>query len=78
MLGNLNKVNESLLSESTQPKYNIYKYDVDSDRDYVVNELQIRSVPTIKVFNAGEVIETKVGVLTEGQIKELVNELTNG
>jgi thioredoxin-like negative regulator of GroEL len=40
--------------------------------------LGVRSVPTIKVFNAGEIIETKVGVLTEGQIKELVNELTNG
>ncbi len=48
MLYNLEKVNESLISESTSsPKYSIYKLDIDSDREYVVNELQIRSAKTL-------------------------------
>jgi thioredoxin-like negative regulator of GroEL len=51
--------------------------DVDTNRDLAV-ELGIRSVPTIKVFNGGGVIGTKVGVLNEGQIKELVTGLLNG
>lgn len=73
MLGNLNKVNESLLSESTQPKYNIYKYDVDSDRDYVVNELQIRSVPTIKIFKGGQEVFSKPGVMSPTEVLNLLD-----
>lgn len=73
MLGNLNKVNESLLSESTQPKYSIYKYDVDSDRDYVVNELQIRSVPTIKIFKGGQEVFSKPGVMSPTEVLNLLD-----
>jgi thioredoxin-like negative regulator of GroEL len=40
--------------------------------------LGIRSIPTIKMFNSGEVIETKVGILNEGQINNLLTELING
>ncbi len=47
MLNNLGKVNESLINESVdRPKYGIYKFDVDSDMDFM-RELGIRSVPTI-------------------------------
>jgi thioredoxin-like negative regulator of GroEL len=51
--------------------------DVDHNRELAI-ELGIRSVPTIKVFNGGGVVETKVGVLKEGEIKELMTELING
>jgi hypothetical protein len=30
------------------------------------------------MFNSGEVVETKVGIMNEGQIKEMVSELING
>ena len=73
MLGNLSKVNESLLQESTQPKYSIYKYDIDSDRDYVVNELNVRSVPTIKIFKSGQEVFSKPGVMSPNEVLNLLD-----
>ena len=67
---------EKLTNENTT-EVGMFTMDVDSNRDLAV-ELGIRSVPTIKVFNGGGVIGTKVGVLSEGQIKELVTGLLNG
>lgn len=73
MLGNLDRVNESLLKESSEPKYNIYKYDIDSDREFVVNELNVRSVPTIKIFKEGKEVFSKPGVMSPNQVLELLN-----
>ena len=67
---------EKLTTENTS-EVQMYTMDVDLNRDVAIS-LGIRSVPTIKVFNGGEVVETKVGVLSEGQIKGLVTELING
>jgi thioredoxin 1 len=67
---------EKLTNENTT-EVGMYTMDVDVNRDLAV-ELGIRSVPTIKVFNGGGVVDTKVGVLRENQIKELVSELING
>jgi thioredoxin 1 len=52
----------------------MYTMDIDNNREFV-SSLGIRSIPTIKVFNGGEVKETKVGVLAEQSIKELVTNL---
>ena len=52
----------------------MYTMDIDNNREFV-SSLGIRSIPTIKVFNGGEVKETKVGVLAEQSIKELVSNL---
>jgi thioredoxin 1 len=68
MLNNLERVNESLLSESISPSYNIYKYDIDSDKEFVVRELNIRSVPTIKIFKEGKEVFSKVGVMTTNEV----------
>jgi thioredoxin-like negative regulator of GroEL len=73
MLGNLTKVNESLIKESTQPKYNIYKYDIDSDREFVVNELNVRSVPTIKIFKSGQEVFSKPGVMSPNEVLNLLD-----
>jgi thioredoxin 1 len=67
---------ERLTNENTT-EVGMYTMDVDANRDLAI-ELGIRSVPTIKVFNGGGVVGTKIGVLSEGQIKELVTELLNG
>lgn len=69
------KVSDELRSSDSGVQ--LYTLDVEENRDLAV-ELGIRAVPTIKTFNAGNVIETKVGVLNEGQIKELVTDLING
>jgi thioredoxin reductase (NADPH) len=63
----------SLIKESTQPKYNIYKYDIDSDREFVVNELNVRSVPTIKIFKSGQEVFSKPGVMSPNEVLNLLN-----
>jgi thioredoxin 1 len=55
----------------------MYTMDVDANRDLAVS-LGIRSVPTIKVFNKGEVVDTKVGVIQENEIMLMAKELVNG
>ncbi len=73
MLGNLEKVNESLIKESTgSPTYGVYKYDVESDRDFSM-ELGIRSVPTIKIYKNGSEVYSKSGVMSPNQVLELLN-----
>lgn len=65
------------VSRENTSEVQMYTMDVDLNRDIAMS-LGIRSVPTIKVFNGGEVIDTKVGVLQEQQIKGLVQGLING
>lgn len=73
MLNNLNKVNESLIKESTQtPKYNIYKYDIDDDKEFVVTELGIKSVPTIKLFKEGKEVFSKPGIMSPTEVLGLL------
>ena len=55
----------------------MYSMDVDQNRE-VAMVLGVRSVPTIKAFNGGSVVNTRVGVLQENEIKSLVQELVNG
>jgi len=55
----------------------LYTMNVDSNRDLVMS-LGIRSVPTIKSFSNGKEVTTKVGVLQEGQLHDLVKNLING
>jgi thioredoxin 1 len=74
MLNNLSKVNETLIKESTStPKYNIYKYDIDTDKEFVVNELGIRSVPTIKIFKEGKEVFSRPGVMTPIEVLNLLD-----
>jgi thioredoxin 1 len=73
MLGNLERVNESLIKESAgSPAYGIYKYDVESDMDFS-KELGIRSVPTIKIFKNGGEVFSQAGVMTPAQVLGLLN-----
>jgi len=75
MLNNLERVNETLLKEDTNtPNFNIYKYDIDEDREFVLNEMKIRSVPTVKIFKQGSEVFSKVGVMS---VTEVINEVTN-
>jgi thioredoxin 1 len=74
MLNNLIKVNESLIKESNgSPVYNIYKYDIDTDKDFVMTELGIRSVPTIKIFKEGKEVFSKAGVMAPNEVMSLLN-----
>ena len=50
----------------------IYKYDVDSDREFTM-EQNVRSVPTLKLFEAGNPKKTYVGILQEAQFDSFLN-----
>ena len=55
----------------------MYTLNIDNNHEIAVS-LGVRSIPTIKMFNSGQVVQTKVGVLNEISIKNMVTELING
>jgi thioredoxin 1 len=65
------------VSQSNESEVQMYTLNIDNNREVALS-LGIRSIPTIKMFNSGEVIETKVGLMNESQIKDMVTELING
>ena len=50
----------------------IYKFDVDSDRDFTM-EQNIRSVPTLKLYEGSSVVKSHTGVLQESQFDSFLN-----
>ena len=71
MLGNLEKVNESLIQKGT-PKYSVYKFDIEQDMD-LMKEWNVRGVPTIKIFENGEETFSKPGVMSPDQLLTLLD-----
>lgn len=67
---------ERVASENTTD-VEMHTMNVDLNRE-VGMSLGIRSIPTIKVFDNGEMIDTKVGVMNEAQINGMVKDLING
>jgi len=65
------------VSSENKTDVQMFTMNVDLNREIAMS-LGIRSIPTTKVFNSGENIDTKVGVLNELQINGMVNELING
>jgi len=49
----------------------IYKYNVESDRQFTA-KFGVRSVPTLKLVNEGQIQKTHVGLLQESQLQEFV------
>lgn len=65
------------VANENKTEVQMYTMDVDSNKE-IAAALGIRSVPTIKSFNMGENVDTKIGILGENQIKQLVDNLVNG
>jgi thioredoxin 1 len=65
------------VSKENTSEVQMYTMDIDLNKEIAIG-FGIRSIPTIKVFNGGAVIDTKIGLLSENQINELVTELING
>ena len=72
----LKPIYERVSTENTT-EVQMYTMDVDVDREMAVS-LGIRSVPTIKVFSGGEVVNTKIGVVQEEELKQMAKNLING
>lgn len=73
MLRNI-EMAENLLKESNTKQVPIYKFDIESDKDFAI-QMGIRSIPTLKIVKEGEVIKTNTGVLHAGQFVQLNEEL---
>jgi len=52
------------------PNISLYKYDIDSDREFSA-VLGIRSVPTIKIYKNGKEVHTQPGLMMSNQIVNL-------
>lgn len=52
----------------------VYKFDIESDKQ-IAMELGVRSIPTIKAFKGGEMVETRVGVLQESQLMDFAKSI---
>jgi len=65
------------IAEQNKSNVKMYTMNIDENRDAAVG-LGIRSIPTTKIFNSGETIETRVGVLSEQQINGMLKDLVNG
>jgi thioredoxin 1 len=65
------------ISNENSSNVQMYTMNVDLNRE-VSASLGIRSIPTVKVINSGEVTETKVGMLNENDLKNMLTELING
>jgi thioredoxin-like negative regulator of GroEL len=66
-----------MISKENTSDVQMFTMNVDLNRE-VGASLGIRSIPTIKVINGGNVIETKVGMLNEKDLKGMLTELING
>ena len=62
------------VSTDNSSEVEMYTMNVDLNRQFSV-EYGIRSIPTVKKFNDGKVVETKVCVLGEQEMKGIINNL---
>ena len=50
----------------------LFKFNIEEDKQMAM-ELGVRSIPNVKVFKEGKIVEQKIGLLSETQINELVD-----
>ena len=53
----------------------LYTFNIESDKEFAVNELGISSIPTIKGFSGGKEVYHNVGLLRENQITEVAKQI---
>jgi thioredoxin len=65
------------VANENKSEVEMYTMNVDMNKEIAMS-MGIRSIPTIKVFNNREIVDTRVGVLSEAQINDMLKELING
>ena len=60
------------LSEEMSGKLKIVKVDID-ENSALATEYRVMSVPTMKLFKNGEVVETLVGLRPESELRDKLN-----
>ena len=74
MMKNLERLDEKFSNEPVDSNPKIYKFNVDTDKDFTLSQLGIRSIPTIKFFNEGKEYYSKAGVM---QLSEMMTIISN-
>jgi thioredoxin 1 len=65
------------VSNNNESNVEMFTMNVDMNKE-IAASLGIRSIPTIKVFQNSNIIDTRVGMMNEGQINGILTELING
>jgi thioredoxin 1 len=65
------------VSNNNESNVEMFTMNVDMNKE-IATSLGIRSIPTIKVFQNSDIIDTRVGMMNEGQINGILTELING
>ncbi len=60
------------LSEELDDGAKIFKVNVDEESE-LASQYGVMSIPTLKVFKGGEVVNESVGVQSKGQLMELID-----
>jgi thioredoxin len=55
----------------------LYTMDVELNQEFATT-VGIRAVPTIKAFNKKEIVDTKMGMMAESQLRTIADTLING
>lgn len=64
-----------VLKESSGSDKPVYIFDVDDDREFAMQTLNVRSVPTTKVYRGGQEVYSKTGILRKEEIIDLINQI---
>lgn len=65
------------LAPQFEGKIPIYKVDIDAEQD-LARQYRVMSVPTMKIFKDGEVVETLIGLQPEDVLKEKLDYYAQG
>ena len=60
------------ISNDLSGKIQVAKVNLDDNQELAM-KYSIRSIPTLLLFNSGELIDTKVGLLSKGDLVEWIN-----
>ena len=60
------------ISNDLTGKIQVAKVNLDDNQELAM-KYSIRSIPTLLLFNSGELIDTKVGLLSKGDLVEWIN-----
>ncbi len=60
------------VADQLKDKANIYKVDIDQTQS-LAQQYRVMSVPTMKIFKNGEVVETIVGLQSKGVLLDKLN-----
>ena len=60
------------VADQVKDKANIYKVDIDQTQS-LAQQYRVMSVPTMKIFKNGEVVETIVGLQSKGVLLDMLN-----